>query len=68
MGIGMSLVLTWANRIFVSSTEEELDELNIWIEDHFPRAPRTVASESARQPAESAEVPGVPAVLSVAGE
>ena len=68
MGIGMSLVLTWANRIFVSSTEEELDELNIWIEDHFPRAPRTVASENARQSAESAEVPGVPAVLSVAGE
>ncbi len=68
MGIGMSLVLTWANRIFVSSTEEELDELNVWIEDHFPRAPRAMAFETSQPPAGGMEIPAVPAVLSVTGE
>ncbi|MCO5069991.1 MAG: hypothetical protein M9944_02130 [Rhizobiaceae bacterium] len=68
MGIGMSLILTWANRIFVSHTEQEIDELNLWIEDKFPGAPHTYALQGHQSAAAPVDLPGVPAVLSVAGE
>lgn len=68
MGIGMSLVLTWANRIFVSHTEKEIDELNLWIEDKFPGAPRTFAIQGNRPASGQVDLPSVPDVLSVAGE